>query len=310
MIGSKWRTLALCLFSLISLSLMMPATKAVAADTIWIEGEAPASVAPDSIKPSIENVGRPQYLSGGNWLKINMEAGDVAKQMPTDGIMLTYNFSAPKDGRYDLWDRLGFERVRSPFDWRVDSGAWTTVKADADSVDVEELQTWNPIGWVPLGTQQIASGPHTLQIRLTKYKDEKGNDAHILYASDALCLTTTPFHPDGPHKPGERSEADKTAASQVFAVTAPTGAAQTATSLKGTWQIAADDEMVVDDRLGPIKAAPNADDLSWHAISVPGDRNSAFPEMTYVHRYWLRTESMSRPHSQGGHCICTFLPKA
>src|SRR5665213_566508 len=91
------------------------------ANYIWIEGEAPASVTPGSIKPAIENVGRPQYLSGGNWLHINIESSDAAKQMPAEGIVLTYNVNAPKAGDYALWNRIGYELVRSPFEWRVDN---------------------------------------------------------------------------------------------------------------------------------------------------------------------------------------------
>ena len=284
----QWRLLLVCLLALLSAR--------VHADTsatyIWIEGEAPTSVTPASFKPAVENVGRPQYLSGGTWLHINLESSDAAKQVPAEGLVMTYTVNAPQDGTYALWNRIGYEKVRSPFDWRMDSGAWTTIKPGADTVDVEELQTWNPVAWLPMGTQTLTAGTHTLQIRLSRGKDDKGSEAKLVYASDALCLTTTPFHPDGPHKPGDtdaQTDADKAAAAQVFSVTTPSGAAQTATSLKGDWQIAADDELITDDRLGPIKNAPTADELSWHAIAVPGDRNKSLPELTYVHRYWLRT---------------------
>ena len=67
----------------------------------------------------------------------------------------------PQAGNYAVWDRVGYERVRSPFDWRVDGGAWTTIKPDADTTDVEELQTWNPVAWLPLGAQTLTAGPHT-----------------------------------------------------------------------------------------------------------------------------------------------------
>ena len=262
------------------------------ANLVWVEGEAPASVTPASVKPAIEDVGRPQYLSGGKWLHLNIEGGDVVKSVPQEGIVLTYALTTSQAGDYAAWDRVGYERVRSPFEWRMDGGAWAMVKPDADTVDVEELQTWNPVAWLSLGHQTLTAGPHTLQIRLSRTKDEKGNDAKIVYASDALCLTTNPFHPDGPNRLGDLgavSEADRAAAAHVFTLAVPDGAAQTATPLKGDWQVAADDEAVTDDRLGPIKAAPAVGDLNWHALPVPGDRNTARPELTYVHRYWLRT---------------------
>jgi len=301
-----WLLLLLGLLSLFPLTARADSP----ASTVWIEGEAPASVAPGTIKPAIEDVGRPQYLSDGKWLHLNIESGDVAKQAPPGGIVLTYAVVMPKAGAYAVWDRVGYERVRAPFDWRMDDGAWSTIKPDADTTDVEELQTWNPVAWLPLGTQTLTAGQHTLQIRLSRTKDEKGNDAKIVYASDALCLTTAPFHPDGPHRPGDPhalSEADKAAAAQVFSLTAPDGAAQTATPLKGAWQIAAADELVTDDRLGPIREAPSAGDLSWHAVPVPGDRNAALPELTYVHRYFLRTR-IAVPAGLSGRSFYLHVP--
>ena len=92
----------------------------------------------------------------------------------------------------------------------------------------------------------------------------------------------------------------------MFNVTS-NGPLQTATPLRGTWQIAADDEMVLDDRLGPIKEAPLADDLSWHAVSVPGDRNGTAPELAYVHRYYLRTR-VNVPANLAGRSFYLHVP--
>ena len=287
MLHKHWPLLAFGLFSLFPL-----VARADTPAVIWVEGESPVSVTPALVKPAVEDVGRPLYLSGGKWFHLDIEGAEAAKSVPAEGIVLTYTLSAPSAGDYAVWDRVGYERVRSSFDWCVDGGAWATVKPDADTVDVEELQTWNPVAWLPLGRQTLTSGSHTLQIRLRRAKDGKGNEAKIVYASDALCLTTAPFHPDGPNRPGDPaalSEADKAAGAHLFTLAALDGAAQTATPLKGDWQVAADDEAVTDDRLGPIKAVPAADALGWHALPIPGDRNVARPELTYVHRCWLRT---------------------
>ena len=305
MLDKQW-LLLVCLLAFLSARVHADTS----ANCIWIEGEAPASVTPASFKPAVENVGRPQYLSNGNWLHINLESGDAAKQIPTEGLVLTYSIIVPQAGSYALWNRVGYEKVRSSFDWRIDNGAWTTVKPDADTVDVEELQTWNPVAWLPMGTQTLTTGAHTLQIRLSRAKDDKGSEAKIVYASDALCFTTAPFHPDGPHKPGDsaaQTESDAAAAAQVFSLSAGNGVAQTATSLKGDWQIAADDELVTDDRLGPIKNAPAAGALNWHAIAVPGDRNKSLPELTYVHRYFLRTR-VSIPAGLAGRSFSLHVP--
>ena len=280
------------------------------ADMIWIESESPAAIAPSSLKPVIENVGRPTYLSSGQWLHVNVEVGELDKSVPADGLVLTYNFAAPAAAIYNLWNRIGFEKIRSPFDWRVDGGEWATALPSSDTVDVEELQTWAPVGWLPLGTSNLSAGPHTLQFRIRRSKDDKGNPAKIVYASDAICLTPKTFFPDGPHRPGDPSaqtSGDKAAAAHVFTLTVPVGSAQTASPLSGDWQIAAADEAVVTDRLGPIQAVPNASDLSWHSIAVPGDRNHAFPEMSYVHRYFLRTQ-VTVPAALTGHAFYLHVP--
>ena len=273
-----------------------------ASDSVWIEGEATTGVAPVTIKPVIENVGRPGYLSQGSWLHLNIEPSDVEKTVPADGILLTYRFTASRAASYNLWDRVGYEKARSPFEWRIDSGAWTTITPNTNTLDVEELQTWNPIAWLPLGAQQITEGPHTLQIRVDRSKNDKGKTAALVYASDALYLTPETFHPDGPHPPGAPA-----VPAQVFPLKLPSGAAQTATPLTGDWQIAAADELVVEDRLGPIKSLPDSNALSWHAIPIPSDRNSAIPEMAYVHRYFLRTR-ITVPADLAGHAFYLHLP--
>ena len=267
---------------------------AFAAGGIWIEGEKPASTEAGSVTPSVENMGRPAYLSGGSWLKISVDPGDVEKSVPAGGVLLTYTFTASETATYNLWNRIGYEKIRSPFQWRIDGGGWTTLLPDANTIDVEELQTWNPVGWLPLGTSALTAGAHTLQIRVPKSKDDKGGPAKLLYVSDALYLTPGTFYPDGPHQPGDpaaESDADKAAAAKVFSVTAPPGAAQTATSLAGDWQIAAADEMVVEDRLGPIASLPDGGLFGWHAIPIPSNRNDSVPELSYVHRYFLRTRA-------------------
>ncbi|MBV9850285.1 MAG: hypothetical protein JO250_11470, partial [Armatimonadetes bacterium] len=286
---------------------------AAAPPYVWVEGEAPADVTPAAAKPSPLGVSwgsGPQVLSDGKWLSLSIDAAKVDQQVPTDGIVISYNVNVPSPASYGLWNRIGYEKVRSPFDWRVDNGVWNTVTPDQDTVDVADLQDWNPLGWLKMGTQPLSQGPHTLQIRLTKSKDDKGNWRNVQYASDALCLVAGPFHPSGrlrPDQTDEATDADHAAASHVFPMPAPQGPAQTALSLKGDWQIAADDELVVDDRTGPIQAAPNPGDLLWSAVPVPGDRNATRPDMQYVHRYWLRAR-VSVPAEAAGRSFYLHVP--
>jgi beta-galactosidase len=255
-------------------------------------------------------MGRPGYLSGGKWLHYSLEPAAVASGVPAEGIILSYRFDAPTAANYTVWDRVGFELVRSPFEWRIDGGVWTSVTPDQPTIDVEELQTWVPLGWLTLGARQIAAGPHTLEIHLPKTLDAKGQPAKIKYASDALCITTAAFHPNGYSHPGQSDgldEDDKAAAAKVFAAAAPATAAQSSTPLAGTWQITSDDEVALDDRLGPIKAQPAFADYIWRAIPIPSNRNKSRPEMAYVHRYWLRTR-VSLPGEIGGHSVLLRLP--
>lgn len=279
---------------------------------VWLESEAPAAVTPAALMPKPTTWGRgAQVLSGGQWIQIQIDAAKVNQALPgaNDAVDITYHVSVPSTGTYHVWNRIGFEKVRSPFEWRLDSGAWTTIGPDANTVDVTDLQDWNPLGWLDMGSQSLTAGPHTLEIRLSKSLDAKGNPLSLQYASDALCLDAGTFHPNGSLQPDQTDgvTTDDQAAQNVFAVTPPMGAAQAATPLSGNWQITADDEQTVQDRLGPIAAAPNPADFLWRAIPIPSDRNVTRPEMNYVHRYWLRAR-VSVPAQEAGHAFILRIP--
>jgi beta-galactosidase len=294
------------------LLLVTPVTALPQADqnSVWIEGEAPAAI---NVKPNISGWGHPEYLSEGKWLQVSIEADKVERDLPAEGALIRYDFTVPKAADYEVWNRIGFEFVRSPFDWRIDKGAWSTVKPDQLTTDLMELQDWNEVAWLKMGTRSLAAGPHSLTIRLAKTKDEKGAPAHILYASDALCIHAgpLPFHPDGKHKPGDLSwqtERDRAAATHAFQMPAPTSVAQTALSLKGDWQIARYDEPgLISDRTAPIKALPPDTDLIWSAIAIPGDRDTTRPDLAFCHRYFLRTR-VEVPSDLAGHSFYLHFP--
>lgn len=262
-----------------------------AADFVWIEGEAPDAL-PAAVKVDIAGWGPKEVLAGGKWLSISVKPEEVDKQVPDDGLPLNYSFTAPKDATYALWMHLGFESIRAPFDWRIDNGVWSTVSPDAPTIDLQELGIWCPVAWMQLGSQQLSAGAHRLDLRFKKMKGKDGKFATFTVAIDAFCLSSTPFHPDGniqPEDTGWISAADKAAAAYAFPIAAGENPAQQAISLKGQWQYAGDDEWTVDDRLGPVKALPDAETLNWHSIPVPSDRNQVMPAETYVHRFYYRT---------------------
>jgi len=278
-------------------------------DAVWLEGESPSSVVPADFKLNV--FGGPQgVLSGGKWLQINIDADKVAAAFPNEGLTLGYTFDAAKAGDFDVWAHLGFEKIRTPFSWRIDGGQWAQSGPTAPTIDVQEIGVWAPVAWLHLGNAPLTAGHHTLEIQLYKAKKADGKYGNLVFALDALYITSVPFHPDGPIKPGDTSwvsDADKAAAQRLVDVPADLGAVQTAVSLKGPWQYAGDDEIEVTDRLAPTAALPDPATLNWRAMQVPGDRNQQLPTERYVHRYYLRSR-INIPASLAGRSFVLHLP--
>ena len=278
-------------------------------DSVWIEGENTTSVDPAGTKTTIES-GPTNVLSDGKWLKVAIDAGAVNAAVPDTGIVLSYAAQVTSAADYDVWVHVGFEQVRAPFDWQIDQGPWQTVNNTEYTTDVQEIGVWAPVAWLKLGRQNLTAGSHTLQFRINKSKSVDGKIAPVIFALDSIYLSAKPFHPDGVIKPGDTSwmnEADKAAASQTFAVPTVATAAQTPVSLAGAWQYAPDDELQVDDRLGPVKSLPDLSTLTWHGLTVPGDRNAEMPDQKYVHRYYLRTR-VQVPAELAGHSFVLNVP--
>ncbi len=166
-----------------------------------------------------------------------------------------------------------------------------------------ELQDWNEVAWLKMGTQPLTPGPHILEIRLPQLKDDKGQPARVLYASDALCLYPGHFAPNGRNKPGTnpRTKADEEAAQKVFRLAEGTGNREQGTvgtnsslithysslPLSGLWEICRNDEDLPTEVAAPIKDFPA--EPHWSAIQVPGDRNTLRPDLLMAHRVWYRT---------------------
>ena len=276
---------------------------------VWVEGEDTSSIEPAGAKVAPEG-GAADVLSGGKWMKASIDAGDVNASVPDTGIILSYTAKTASAANYDLWMHIGYELVRSSFDWRIDQGGWQTVQPTDETIDLQEIGVWAPAAWIDLGKQNLTAGSHTVQVRLGKVKDKNGQLQRILFSLDCFCLSAQPFHPDGVIKPGDTSwmtDADKAAATQTFEMPAPTSAAQASLSLAGPWQYADDDEFVTDDRLGPVKSIPGADSMTWHALTVPGDRNAEMPDQTYVHRFYLRTR-VKVPAELADHSFILHVP--
>ena len=115
---------------------------------IWLEGEAPAT-APANVQYGTHGWGRTDFISGGAMLSLSIPDKEVAQRVGADGAVFGYAFTVDQAGDYALWASIGYEFVRSPFDWRMDDGAWSTLSSDEPTVDVVPLQRWNELGWQP-----------------------------------------------------------------------------------------------------------------------------------------------------------------
>ncbi|MCW3100449.1 MAG: Beta-galactosidase/beta-glucuronidase [Chthonomonadaceae bacterium] len=253
---------------------------------LWIEGEATGTI---NVKPNIAGWGHTEFLSDGKWLQISIDADKVEKEIPTGGAVLTYPFRIVQAGDYEVWNRIGYEFVRSPFEWRVDASVWNTVTPDALTTDLMELADWTEVAWIKLGASALQPGVHRLEIRLPVTKDDKGKTARILYASDALCLSLGAFHPNSKFKPGSdyRTPMDREAAQKVFEMPALSAAAERVDlPLNGVWEICRNDEQTPGEVAAPIADFPQ--NPYWYGIPVPGDK-MAHPEWVMAHRVWYRT---------------------
>ena len=254
---------------------------------IWLESENPTE------KSGLEKYNSwPHEYFSGEWLNLSVDADNVEKAVQGDAIMLKYDFSAASAGNYELWNRVGLEYIRSPFDWRVDGGDWKTASPEDLTIDLMEVGFWCEIAWLKLGNVELSEGNHRLEIRVPKRKKEDGKWDRIIYASDCLCFYKGNFEPYSKYKPGEdhRTEKDRNAAKHVFEFRdlADTFKSLQPLDLAGTWEICRDDEYLPEPVTQPISRLPNA--TRWSAIQVPGDKNELRPDLQFAHRVWYRTK--------------------
>lgn len=291
---------SLLVFTLASLGL---GAHSVQAAYIWIEAESARTTA----KTTIGDWGKPQFLSGGKWLQVSVEEDKVEKELPAEGLRLEYNFQNPGAGRFEVWNRIGFEFARSPFDWRLDEGTWTTVSPEELTTDLMEMGFWTEIAWLKLGEVDLKPGPHRLEIRLQKQKNPQGKWQRVLYASDALCLSEGAFRPNSKYKPDEtgRDAVDESAGRFAFQLPEARNAERAILKLAGQWEIARDDEQLPGEVAEPIKELPAHP--VWKAITVPGDKNKVREDLTFAHRVWYRTRVVV-PGSLSGRAFLLDFP--
>ncbi len=281
-------------------------SRAFADSFIWIEGENPSTI---NVKPLIAGWGHSEYLSGGKWLQISIDADKTAADAPAGGAMLSYQFTAPAAATYQIWNRIGYEFVRSPFRYRVDNGPWVAISPDMLTTDQMELQAWNEVAWLDMGSAKLSAGQHTLFINIPRMLNSSSKPQRMLYASDCLCISSAPFYPNGKYPPGSEIETntDRQAAQQVFALPAPVQpGSRSETALRGLWQICRDDEQLPAHVAVPIAHLPAHP--YWSAIPVPGDKNTLRPDLLLAHRIWYRTR-INVPAACSGHSFALLFPQ-
>ena len=292
-------------------ALTLCASTLVRADTIWIESQNTTSTdakKSDTLTVETNGWGNKQFLSGESWLQIKADADKIAQSVPESGLTLSYDFSIEAAGPHQIWNRVGYEFVRSPFEWRVDGAEWKRAAPDDLTVDLMPLAEWTEVAWLRLGEANLKAGAHTLQIRLVREKEgDKGDKfKRLLYASDALVIAPD-FAPNGGFRPGQdyRDANDQRAAANRFQLPAANEGRRAEIALKGLWQIARDDELLparVDQPIAQLPANPN-----WYGIAVPGDKADNNPRFGLAHRVWYRCR-VDVPASQVGRSFFLDFP--
>lgn len=282
------------------LALWLMATSSVGAFT-WIEGENIARE-PEGGKEkwgyTTGSFGAPAMFSERACLHFQFDGQKAAEEFPADGVVFGYDFRTDEAGRQDVWLRIAYEWIRSPFDWRIDGGPWRHVSNDVPMIDLVEPSLYVSVGWLKVATLDLAAGAHTLEFRhLPRLeRDGQGNEKpdRTLFLLDAVMFTTKEFSPNGPHKPGAdyRQEIDRQAAENVFRLPAAGAPAERrSVELEGAWQYARWDDYdpQPETRLAGDTELPDMDRLFWYGIPVPAERNAARPDFTLAHRSIYRT---------------------
>ncbi len=276
------------------------------AEWVWLEGEKPTSI---NVKANMSGWGKKEFLSEEKWLHLSIDAAKVESEVPAEGVLIAYEFAVGVEGRYEVWNRIGFEFARSAFEWRMDGGAWVFVGPEQLTCDLMEIDFWCEVAWLKLGDVRLSKGGHKLEIRLPKAKDEKGKVGRILYALDAICLYGGEFWPNSKFRPGEayRDERDAKASEQVFDISEGKGeGGRVVARLGGLWEVCRHDEQMPGETAEAMKDFPK--EPHWKAIEVPGDKNKLRPDLVFAHRLWYRTR-VNMPAKAAGRSFYIVFPQ-
>lgn len=280
-----------------------------AAETVWIEGEAPTTPPGGDLAAlvAVEGWGDTSVMSQGKVLHLKADAKQVDALVGEAGLAVAYAFTLSDGGQRQVWARIGYEWARSDLEWRLDDGAWTRLPRTQPTVNIQPIQTWNELAWIRLTTADLAAGDHVLHLRWPKVVEtvkDKPVTQRILGMVDCLCIAAD-FRPNGKWAPGQdpQDDRDRAAVGQVFTLKAATDGSRSEAVLSGDWLYAPWEEAYPIDeakRLQAVEALPDLAALPWRAYTVPGDRNQQMPEEVFAHRWIARCQVDVDPAAIGG----------
>lgn len=158
----------------------------LAAENIWIEGEAPKSH--DFAKHGWYDDVAKEGFSGRQWLSHydGNKAGTA-----------TYAFDCNEGGEFVLWLRCNY--FACEMDYQLNGGAFTPIdlseKNIRDGMMVSKKPDHRFIGWCKVGKIALAKGPNTLAIKI---RSKLSNHGGI----DCMVFSNSGFIPSGAMKPG------------------------------------------------------------------------------------------------------------
>ena len=179
--NNRWRTVIGAVAAL--LGLLVEGGKA---ETIWQEGESPASHTMNH-HPWYTQV-KKEHLSGGDW---------ISNFSPEKEGTATYRVEIREGGEYTLWLRAN--PVRTQLALQIDGGQWREIPLEGarevTNIAADEKIDLRFIGWIYAGRINLAKGVHEFRFR---FYGELQNHGGL----DAFVLSNERFVPKGLAKPG------------------------------------------------------------------------------------------------------------
>ena len=180
-------------------SLLLTASSAVAAESVWIEGESSTDTdfnrhswyEDTGLKKDLMSPGRPETVQG-DWLAHYTPGVTAARYA-------RWSFNLTEGGSYAWWIRTN--PINATLSYAVDGAA----RQPLDLTDYREIVNivqgidirW--LAWVKVGDFTLAPGAHTVEIEVAA--NPARSDTHG--GVDVLALVNFPWEPVGTLRPGE-----------------------------------------------------------------------------------------------------------